>query len=273
MAIPLVEKVALVDDRSTDGSGELEATDKLTVLKNHGRRGFAATANVGIRDLLQSPSPCYIAVANSDLECDAAFAKALEHGVHHLASHSETYLCGFNVSGGPRSTTADGPEGTARVAETVSGSLMLFRSSIFRRIGLMSEGYFMYGEETDYFDRMRRNGLQMVRIASPVRHDGEGSHLPEFQTTWLAHRNALRRAIKTLDAHVVLQILGSLIVMPWFRDRNAIPTNESLRRTLRFGRLAGSVLGTASVGWNLLNVAATIRERLAEDRLINPSAR
>jgi len=39
-------------------------------------------------------------------------------------------------------------------------------------------------------------------------------------------------------------------------------------RTLRFGPLVGSALGVASAGWNLLNVATTIRERLAEDRQI-----
>jgi GT2 family glycosyltransferase len=267
-AIPLVDKVVLVDDRSTDGSGRLVPNDKLVVLENHGRRGFAATSNVGINYLLREPPALYIAVANSDLEFDADFASALEMGVSYLESHPETYVCGFNDAIGASSDTARPAAGTAQVVAAVSGSLMLFRSSVFRHIGLMSEGYFMYGEELDYFDRMRRNGFQLVLIASPVRHAGEGSGLPGIQTTWLAHRNALRRAIKSFDLHVVAETLGSLIVMPWFRKGAVVRTDLSLMRTLRFGALAGSALGVAAAGWNLLHVATTVRERLAEDRII-----
>ena len=132
----------------------------------------------------------------------------------------------------------------------------------------MSEGYFMYGEENDYFDRMRRHRLGLVQIDSPIRHDGEGSRLPGLRTTWLAHRNALRRAIKTFEPREVAQTLGSLIVMPWLRAESTIQANLSLMRTLRFGPLAGTALGLASAGWNLLNAVTTVKERLAEDRLI-----
>jgi GT2 family glycosyltransferase len=271
LAIHLVDRVVLVDDRSTDGSGELQGSDRLSVLKNGGRRGFAATVNVGIKRLLRELEPDYIAVANNDLEYDADFGRALELGTRYLASHPETYLCGFDDALGAGDTAAEAAEGAdtnARVVASVAGCLMLFRTSVFTRIGLMSEGYFMYGEENDYFARMKRNGLQLVQMSSSIRHEGEGSGLPGLQTTWLAHRNAVRCAIKTFEARAVLKTLGSLIVLPWFRKPAVIETDPSLRRTLRLGPFVGSALGIASVGWNLLNIATTVRERLAEDRFI-----
>jgi GT2 family glycosyltransferase len=213
-------------------------------------------------------------VANNDLEFDSALAIALEHGVRHLVSHPETYLCGFNdaITAGS-AKVAPVAAGSARVVATVSGCLMLFRSSLFRRIGLMSEGYFMYGEENDYFDRMRRHGLELVLIDSPIRHAGEGSRLPGIRTTWLAHRNSLRRAIKTFELSLIARTVGSLVVMPWFRRRSAIQSHLSLMRTLRFGRLVGSILGLASIGWNIVNLRTAIRERIAEDELIKLSGK
>jgi len=135
LAIPLVDRLVLADDRSTDGSAELEETDRLSFKRNEGRRGFAATANVGIKNLLRTAAPTYIAVANSDLDFGQGFRHALELGVQHLEVDRETYLCGFNDAMCATNSAPSPCRGTALPVDSVSGCPMLFRSSIFSRIG------------------------------------------------------------------------------------------------------------------------------------------
>jgi GT2 family glycosyltransferase len=266
-AHPIVGPVVLVDDRSTDGFDPTGIAKEVVVLRNGGRRGFAATTNVGIAHLLAAGAPDFIAVANNDLVFDRNFGRAMEGGVAHLVDNPDVHCCGFEevaeapVDPGP-------PEGPVpvRAAQAVAGCLMLFRTEVFRRLGLISEGYFMYAEELDFFDRMRRHGLGLAHVGLPVVHEGEGARLPGLKTTWLAHRNEARRAFKSLDLRVVTRSIGSLVVMPFFRSPERVAAHPGLRRTHRYGRVAASALGVLALGWNLVHLPETFRERRDEDR-------
>jgi GT2 family glycosyltransferase len=268
--LPVVSGIVVVDDRSTDGFVPTTTFDRLLWLKNTGRRGFAATVNVGLRNLFQRGPPDFVAVANNDLVFDALLGRAIEVGLAFLEGHPGVGLCGFRELAKASDLPSDSHSiGGSAIAHVVPGCLMLFRSSVFQRLGYFSEGYFMYGEENDYFDRMHRNGIQLALVDLPVVHEGEGSRLPGLRTSWLAHRNALRRAIKALSLRMVVRTMASLVLMPWLRRMDTAKHDPSLARTLRFGRLAGSLLGVSSVLWNLVHLPETVRERLAEDAFIS----
>lgn len=81
--------------------------------------------------------------------------------------------------------------------ESVEGSSMLIPMVVIEKFGFMHTDFFMYGEETDYCYRMRRNGVcSMVVTTSLVTHHNEGSTKlnPELKAipAYYRRRNALR---------------------------------------------------------------------------------
>ena len=85
----------------------------------------------------------------------------------------------------PRSTlwgTADAYTSAVPVeVEAVSGACMLMRSHIFRRVGGFTPEFFMYGEDMDLCNKVRRTGLKIYHVPNAeVTHHGGGSSRTQF---------------------------------------------------------------------------------------------
>jgi len=104
----------------------------------------------------------------------------------------------------------------------VAGALMMVRREVFRDIGLMDEGYFLYYEETDFMLRARRAGwscwhvpesriVHLVGQSSGVtRRDGAPRRLPRY---WFESRRRYfvlnhGRAYAALTDALVILALG-----------------------------------------------------------------
>jgi len=169
------------------------------------------------------------------------------------------------VTGDPEAyTTAASPEGKVKWAETknITGCLFMVRTSVFSKVGLFDEDYFMYGEDNDFFYRARKAGFTTVAADVPVWHYGEGtSGSRPLLSTWLGYRNALRFAIKNFGPLGVLRMLGTLLYHGCFPRADKKSSDLYLKRIRRFNPLFNLILVAASCAWNLFYLPKTLRQR------------
>ena len=190
-------RVVVTDNASGDGSAEQIVAavrdngwgDWCEVRPLPKNGGFAYGNNEGIRPALASPdAPPYFFLLNPDTR---VLPGALRAVVDFLDAHPKVGIVGTRVENEDGSvrrsvfrfhTVYSEVEGTLQVgvvsrllkryvvappvpsepvpAEWVSGASMVVRAEVFRRIGLLDEGYFMYFEETDLCLRARRDGWE-----------------------------------------------------------------------------------------------------------------
>ena len=190
-------RVIVTDNASGDGSPEkVEAairehgwSDWAVSLPLPKNGGFAYGNNQGIRPSLNTPDePDYYFLLNPDTRVLPGALKAI---VDFLDAHPQAGIIGTRVENEDgtvrrsvfRFHTVRGEfEGGARIgviskifhrsivappmpeqvtqAEWVSGASMVVRADVFKQVGLMDEGYFMYYEETDFCLRAHRAGWQ-----------------------------------------------------------------------------------------------------------------
>ncbi|MBU1340004.1 MAG: glycosyltransferase [Proteobacteria bacterium] len=270
-SLPLLEKstypnysIILIDDCSTDDSVNFvgEHYPCVTVLTNNRKKGFAGAVNTGIIYALERGAD-YIAVFNSDIK---VLPEWMDLVVHGFKNQEKVGLIGFTevlkeyedlyYSWNIRS------EVKYKKVNGLPGCLYLCSSKVFRHIGLFDEGYYMYGEDNDFFARLRKIGYKILQTNVPVWHYGEGSSgSHKFFITWLAYRNALRFAIKNETPLKIIRLVLSLINQgcnPLLLNKNNDPNYKRLRRYnigINFILILGSCL------WNIINIFSTLRVR------------
>jgi GT2 family glycosyltransferase len=203
--------------------------------------GFAYGNNEGIRPALESlDSPEYFYLLNPDTRVIPGALKAL---IDFLDAHPRAGIVGSRIENEDgtvrrsvfRFHTIRGEvEGCARIgvvsklfsrwivappvpetpepAEWVSGSSMAIRTEVFRQIGLMDEGYFMYYEETDFCLRAHRAGWECwyVPQARIIHLVGQASGVTGTKRAakrrpkyWFDSRaRFFRKSYGTMKAHV-----------------------------------------------------------------------
>ncbi len=158
---------------------------ELTMLQNPQPRGFGANHNAAFR---HSTLACFC-VLNPDIDFDTdPFADL----VCKLADPQAG--CSFPVQVNQAGQLQDharsvpspaallaryNPFGRVRQATTppdwVNGAFMLFRASVYRRLGGFDERYFMYCEDVDICLRLQLAGLRLLRSRVKVTHAAQRS--------------------------------------------------------------------------------------------------
>lgn len=193
--------VIVVDNASTDGSVEMvrREFDKVQLIANPENRGFAAANNQG----MEVAAGRYMLLLNSDtIVLDGAIAKTAAFA----DAHPEAAVVGCRVLNRDRSLQPTcfmypsalnlllaatylnklfprsrffGRErmtwwdrNDVREVEVVTGCFMLVRREAIDQVGVMDDGFFMYGEETDWCWRFRKAGWR--NLYTP---DGQIIHL------------------------------------------------------------------------------------------------
>lgn len=188
---PVDLRVIVVDNASTDGSVEMVKSEfgRVQLIANSENRGFAAANNQGMAVAMGR----YVLLLNSDtLVLDGAIAKT----VAFADAHPEAAVLGCRVLNRDRSVQPTcflypsllnllldvtglskmAPHsrffGRARMTwwtrddvrevEVVTGCFMLVRREAIDRVGVMDDGFFMYGEETDWCYRFRQAGWKVL---------------------------------------------------------------------------------------------------------------
>lgn len=194
----------VVDNNSGDGSAEMVRKEFLwcSVIHNDRNLGFAAANNQAI----QHTRGRTVLLLNPDTEMRPGSLAAL---LQFLDQQQDAAAAGARLVGGDGSLQVSFhpaptlvlefwrmfhldrilPLGSYPVArwglaqprrvDVLQGACLLLRREALDQVGLLDEGYFMYSEEMDLCQRLRRAGwrLYWVPQAEVVHHGGQSSKL------------------------------------------------------------------------------------------------
>lgn len=260
-------RVVWTDNGSTDGSEEFVRTrfPGFIRIKTPRDRGFAGTVNAGIKHALARGAE-YIAIYSNDVQVLPGW---LDHSVRLLTSRPHAGAVGFREILKEQEdvffATDSGQEFSVRTASGIPGCLFVCPAETFREVGLLDEGYYMYGEDNDFFFRVRKAGRPLLQSDFPVWHYGEGSSRDKpFWTTWLAYRNALRFALKNESPLGLARILLSVLNQGCNPFLGQDPTSPNSNRLRRYPIPVNLALIGGSAAWNLAHLPQTLAARLRE---------
>jgi len=180
--------VVVVDNASVDGTVALARGLGARVIELDDNHGYGSAANVG----LASARAAWTVVCNQDIEVDPdALARLMEaaateersclrsamvspglvgidghlvetaHRLPSLFTEVVALLMGEARFGG-RSVL--GATSSAQHCEWVSGAFLLARRDLWQELGGFDQGYFMYMEDVDLFDRLRVAGHHCIWV-------------------------------------------------------------------------------------------------------------
>jgi len=189
--------VHLVDNGSTDGSvGEIRAEFPEVLLhENAANLGFSAGANVGIRAALDEGAE-WVLLQNNDatlrestvpafLEAAGRHPEAGLFGgrIYHNEEEDLLWCCGVSMGWAPNLSRLRGHmrRGEGRhldeeEVESLTGCGLFVHRSVWERIGLLDEQWFVYVEDADFCARARKAGFRCIYVPDAVlEHFGSGS--------------------------------------------------------------------------------------------------
>lgn len=210
----LPEQVIVVDNSSQDGTAEMIKNEfpNVSLIGSKENLGFAKGNNKGISEAATQP---YVWLLNSDTETGK---NTLEELVAYMEKHPDVGALGPQMMYPDKSLQSVGgyfpsifnvfyylfpvayflpiswrvrlksialfpqpiPQNGLDV-DYVTGAAVLLRRAALDQVGLMSEDYFMYFEETDMCWRMKKAGWKMRVISTePVMHVYGGSFKSKY---------------------------------------------------------------------------------------------
>ncbi len=197
-------EVIVVDNASTDGSAALlrERYPQVRLIENAANVGFAAAVNQAARTaqgrylFLLNPDATVLGKAidtlcafldqhpeagigaprvldeQGQLQHNAYRFPTLTSSLRLALSHTPLRLLLRRPRRAGYDLTSDQPQGV----EAVAGCALAIPSALWRQLGGLDEGFFLYGEDTDLCWRAWRDGRQVVYMpAAAVIHAGGGS--------------------------------------------------------------------------------------------------
>jgi GT2 family glycosyltransferase len=194
-------EIIVIDNASTDGSLEKAKSlyGKITYIKNSKNIGFSAGNNIGIRLALEKFAD-YIFLLNNDANVEkdcilnlSIFAqKNKKVGIISPLiinqNNSSIWFSGGKISWLKMRCThnKDSNDKITLKTEYVSGCAMLIKKSVFKKIGLFDEDYFLYYEDADFSIRAIRNGFEiLIDQSSKVFHHEHSNEKNPKKTYWL----------------------------------------------------------------------------------------
>lgn len=190
-------KVILVDNGSTDGSGEKLRREfpEVIYLQNAENLGFSRGCNVGIHRALADGSD-YVLLLNSDMVVERGFLEAAVRvaesdpriglvsgkiyltdrpGILWYAGGRVTAWRGVAVRGWCQAD--EGQFDQPCEVGFSTGALMLIKRAVLEQVGLLPEAYFFGQEEWDYSLATRQAGFKLYFAPDCVAyHKSDGSH-------------------------------------------------------------------------------------------------
>lgn len=220
-------KILLVDNGSNDGSVEFiynnyPEVDVISLDRNY---GFAYATNCGIRRAMDKFSCEYILLLNNDIECDKYFLENILSGFTNVNIGSTTCKMKNYYKRDSFDTTGDyfdfysypfkrgSGEKDVNQYDTRGyvfggcGGATVYKTDVFRKIGLLDESFFAYYEDIDLNYRMQLAGYKCLYIPESVCYHKCGatiknSHKLKF---YLMERNLTFLQIKNHDVKLIFK--------------------------------------------------------------------
>ena len=214
---------------------DLPSNSKLILIKNEKNYGFAKGNNIGVRYAMKAMNPGYVLLLNNDTVVERDFLSEL---VKVGESNSKIGAIGPNIRlySDKQRAQIKGYEKFDSVSEvnTLSGACLLIKTEILKKVGLLDETYFIYGEDRDFCERIRECGYVNVYVPKvKVYHKLELStrDFPGFRTYYLVRNDFLiirryKKGMKSLK-YIVLEsqiikfvktiiLKGAIEIVPYF---------------------------------------------------------
>ncbi|MGB7533083.1 MAG: glycosyltransferase family 2 protein [Halobacteriota archaeon] len=183
-----------------EGSKEKEITElpsnrKLILIKNEKNYGFAEGNNIGMRYALKSLNPDYVLLLNNDTVVDKVFLSELieiiESDEKIGIAGPKMYYYNYNgkddviwFAGGKINLWRDmvyfhiglneqdlGQYDTFKEVDWISGSALMLKSIVIKKLSLLNSKYFFGNEDVEYCLKLRRQGVKVVFVpTSKVWH-------------------------------------------------------------------------------------------------------
>lgn len=211
-------KVIIVDNKSTDDSLEqLQkiVSDKVVLLPNSENGGFAAGCNVGITYVMEHTKEIsdedYILLLNNDTVIEESFLDNLVSEFQvATANKLNPGMAGCKImyydkpdvtwyAGGSFDTwrcrgkhfTSEDIDKTKRI-DFITGCCQLIPLSVVKQIGLMEEEFFLYFEDVEYCERVKKAGYQLIYIPTAVIYHKCGGSASYVSATSIYYSNRAR---------------------------------------------------------------------------------
>jgi len=238
-------KAICIDNGSTDGSVDLVTRQlpSVVLIPNQENVGFARACNQGIALAMEKYGAEYIALVNSDVVVRPAEIRAL---VAQMADRPEVAVVGpaLRLPDGRLQTGAAGFAPTAWSGvcyflflsalapqwcrgfiidqryfagrpqpvpvDWVSGACLVARAAAIRRVGFFDSRFFMYGEDVEWCQRMRRASFSVwyvPQVEVVHRHGGSASHA---SPQWLASACELVRRERGQFEYLAFRMAAAL---------------------------------------------------------------
>jgi GT2 family glycosyltransferase len=261
-------KVVIVDNCSKDNSVEYvrETYPEFEIIQKEADTGFAGSVNRGLLHGLEIGAE-YLVVFSNDVKIHPQW---LSSSICIARSYPECGVIGF-VEVNDNNILLRVPTNIEAKYQShpECAAIYILSSEVLKKVGLYDEGYYMYGEDNDFFYRCMKAGYQTLQTNIPVWHGGEGfSESVEKQqmVTKYVYRNWLRFAIKNYSFFGIIITLVKMFCytfLPRSFWGNKLE-HRSVNRLLRFNLGYRIKCLVYSIFWNIVNIQATKRAKLKE---------
>lgn len=285
-------EVIVVDNHSRDNSVTLlrQYHPEVRIVENLHNLGFAKANNIAIR---QSRGE-YVLLLNPDTIVSESVVKGV---ISFLDSHPEAGSAGVRMlnadgtvapesrRGVPTPMTAfyklSGlcgmfpnsrrfgryylghlPWDSPQQIEVVSGTFCMLRTSVLKKVGLLDEDYFMYGEDIDLSYRILKSGATNWYVPETILHyKGESTHKSSFRYVHVFYQAMhifFRKHFSHLGLFISIPIKTAIIVKA--SSALLLMLTERMRMSLGFARRNNGLTAGPMLFVGSDSMVATCRE-------------
>ena len=285
-------EVIVVDNHSRDNSVTLlrQYHPEVRIVENLHNLGFAKANNIAIR---QSRGE-YVLLLNPDTIVSESVVKGV---ISFLDSHPEAGSAGVRMlnadgtvapesrRGAPTPMTAfyklSGlcgmfpnsrrfgryylghlPWDSPQQIEVVSGAFCMLRTSVLKKVGLLDEDYFMYGEDIDLSYRILKSGATNWYVPETILHyKGESTHKSSFRYVHVFYQAMhifFRKHFSHLGLFISIPIKTAIIVKA--SSALLLMLTERMRMSLGFARRNNGLTAGPMLFVGSDSMVATCRE-------------